>query len=232
MRIGSAVGKSASKHGLGDSAVQSSGQFARRSRFPWGGTEHLVCDKTVGFRYSFATETGAVVSEDPVAQDITFSLLSLTVSFKGDSFDYLPRGPAYTHFGPWSRVHGDPFSFHPEASYVSFFVSAHPGMSCWPEGSLQSPFTGNARGGGVSFSSDYAMSQRVDVQVNVYAIPSAPFGHNVPLGAFEGGITFREYEPAVVPQPSRVLGGLAAASLIGAFFVRRVAGRRSPTSIA
>jgi hypothetical protein len=95
-------------------------------------------------------------------------------------------------------------------------------MSCWPEGSLQSPFTGNARGGGVSFSSDYAMSQRVDVQVNVYAIPSAPFGHNVPLGAFEGGITFRESEPAVVPQPSTVLGGLAAAGLIRAFFCETV----------
>jgi hypothetical protein len=139
----------------------------------------------------------------------------------------------YTDFGPWSRVHGDPFSFHPEASYVSFLVSAPSGYELLAGGFFTIyPFTGNARGGGVSFSSDYAMSQRIDVQVNVYAIPSAPFGHNVPLGAFQGGITFRESEPAVVPEASTVLGGLAAAGLIGVFFLRRLAGGRSLAFVA
>jgi hypothetical protein len=187
----------------------------------------------LGFRYSFSSETGSVSSQDPIANGIMFSPLSLNGLTKGATYQNSqgPDRPAitYTAFGPWTRVHGNPGVFHPENSYLSFTVFAPSGYEL---GATSGSFTidqsnsGAARGGGVSFSTDFAKSQEFDVQVNVSTIP----GHEVtesenfvPLGEFAGSISVQQTAGAsVVPEPSTVFGGISAAGLILMFFVRRL----------
>jgi hypothetical protein len=81
------------------------------------------------------------------------------------------------------------------------------------------PITGSARGGGIVSLADSAMSQEINAHLD--AIPGAPFGYDFPVDYPLGQLSLRPISEPVVPEPSTILGGLAAAGLMVAFLMRR-----------
>lgn len=68
------------------------------------------------------------------------------------------------------------------------------------------------------------MSQQIDAQLGIYAIPDVAFGYDIPVDYPVGQLSLRQ---PIVPEPSTIFGGLAAAGLMLAFLVRRWIQRRS-----
>ncbi|HEY5704333.1 MAG TPA: hypothetical protein VIS96_02035 [Terrimicrobiaceae bacterium] len=79
----------------------------------------------------------------------------------------------------------------------------------------------NSSVGSIALSVDYAVSQQPDDQLGVYALPGVAFGYGLPVDFPLSQLSFRQLSEPVVPEPSTVLGGIAAAGLMLAFLAQR-----------
>lgn len=82
------------------------------------------------------------------------------------------------------------------------------------------PVIGNAPDGSIASLADHATSQQIDAQLGIYAVPSViGLGYDVdhPLSQ----LSFQQISGPAVPEPSTILGVIAAAGLMLAFLVAR-----------
>jgi hypothetical protein len=159
----------------------------------------------VRFQYGFPSGgSGRVVNGPPVADGITFSGLSLhNVSVGG----FIPG--VGTPFGPWPTALAPGWPNNPSDPYMSFTIFAPSGYEVDVDrGSLSAPTIQGSPSFNVS-------GPGASEEIKVGFVHSPAVGGQLPLSGMTGQLT-------VVPEPSTVLGGIAAAGLILAFFVRRL----------
>jgi hypothetical protein len=169
----------------------------------------------VRFAYGFpGGGSGRVVSGPPVAEGITFSGLSLHNVSEGG---FIPG--VGTPFGPWPTALAAGWPNNPSDPYMSFTIFAPSGYTVDVDrGSLSAPTI-------QGFPSFNVSGPGASEEIKVGFVHSPAVGGQLPLSGMSGQLT-------VVPEPSTVLGGIAAAGSILGFFARRFRRGNSPPEVA
>jgi hypothetical protein len=175
-------------------------------------TLSAFADTPLSFRYGFASGTGSV-NGPPPADGITFSGLSFH-NVGGGSF--IPG--VGTVFGPWPTDLAPGWPNNPADPYMSFTIFAPSGY----EVNVNRGLSASTIQGSPAFA---LSAPGASQEIKVGFIHSPPVGNLLPLSEMRGSAQL-----TVVPEPSTVVGGIAAAGSILGYFARRF--RRSNSSRA
>ena len=160
---------------------------------------------------------GQALSQQLIMDHGTHLFRAICIAFAACVGTGVGNFAAFGHTAPPFR-----YDFGPETA--PFPVSQDPGRT---DNTLAIYPIPSDRGDSIASLADYAMSQQIDAQPGLYVIPGVAFGYDIPVDYPAGQLSLRQPSEPIVPEPSTIFGGIAAAGLMLVFLVRRWIQRRS-----